>query len=81
MWGLQTDRLDFMCASLEKEKAHFYVDFGKGEYFSQVIFLTAQRQYSISFISNNNNIFTLNSNYKNEILEKHPHEILISFHS
>lgn len=50
MLGLQIDRLDFMCASLEKEKAHFYVDFGKGEYFSQVIiFLTAQRQYTISF--------------------------------
>lgn len=52
MLGLQTDRLDFMCASLEKVKTHFYVDFGKGEYFSQVIiFLTAQRQYTISFIT------------------------------
>lgn len=52
MLGLQTDRLDFMCASLEKEKTYFYVDFGKGEHFSQVIiFLTAQRQYTISFIT------------------------------
>lgn len=32
----------FICASLEKGKAHFYVDFG--ESFSQVInFLTVQR--------------------------------------
>lgn len=69
-----------MCASMEKGKAHFYVDLGKGECFSQVtIFFSLQkRQYFVSFTSNNNN--TLNSNHTNEILGKHLLEILISFH-